>query len=412
MQYHKFFHIDVNSAYLSWEAAWRLQHGETLDLRDIPSIVGGDVEKRHGIVLAKSIPAKAYGIQTGETVYSAVQKCPSLVSVAPHFERYRAASDAMVEVVREYSPYVQRYSVDEVFMDYKGTQDPKEVAEEIRMRIRDTLGFTVNIGIGENKLLAKVASDFKKPDRVHTLYQSEIAEKMWPLPVRDLFMVGARTEKKLHSRGIFTIGDLAVLERDYVLHWLKKPGLLIWEYANGIEGSAVKNTGPAPKSIGNSTTTAFDVETEEDALLVLLGLTETVCMRLRAHQMYTKLVSVHFRNFSFVPYGRERTLYSATDCTNQIYRMVTALFRELWEGEPLRQLGVCVGRLAPNTMTQLSFFESWDEKEAQLDQTVDKVRADYGQTALYRSSFLGSGIHPVIGGVIAEEEYPMMTSQL
>ncbi len=412
MQYHKIFHIDVNSAYLSWEAVWRLQHGETLDLRDIPAIVGGDVKKRHGIVLAKSIPAKAYGIQTGETVYSAVQKCPSLVSVAPHYERYVKASDAMVEIVREYSPYVQRYSVDEVFVDYKGTQDPVEVADEIRIRMRETLGFTVNIGIGENKLLAKVASDFKKPDRVHTLYREEIAKKMWPLPVRDLFMVGSRTERKLNARGIFTIGDLAQLDRDYILHWLKKPGLLIWEYANGIESSQVLNHGAPPKSIGNSTTTSFDVETEEDALLVLLGLTETVCMRLRAHQMYTRLVSVHFKNYSFVPYGRERTLYSATDCTQSIYRMVKTLFRELWQGEPLRQLGVTVGRLAPNDRTQLSFFESWDEKAVQMDRTVDHVRSDYGQTALYRSSFLGSGIHPVIGGVIPEEDYPLMTSQL
>ncbi|MDI9502140.1 MAG: DNA polymerase IV [Tissierellia bacterium] len=408
----KIFHIDVNSAYLSWEAAWRLQHGETLDLRDIPSIVGGDVKKRRGIVLAKSIPAKAYGIQTGETVYSAVQKCPSLISVAPQYERYVVASDSMVALIREYSPYVQRYSVDEVFLDYQGKRDPLDVAEEIRERIKTTLGFTVNIGVGENKLLAKVASDFTKPDRVHTLYREEIKRKMWPLPVEDLFMVGRRTKKKLNDRGIWTIGDLAALDRDYILHWLKKPGLTIWEYANGIENSPVKNEGPPPKSVGNSTTTAFDVETEEDALLVLLGLTETVCMRLRAHRMYTRLVNVHFRNYSFVGYGRERTLYSATDSTARIYSMVKTLFRELWEGEPLRQLGVSVGRLSPNDVTQLSFFETWDEEAVQLDRTVDQVRNKYGQTALYRSSFLDSGIHPVIGGVIAEEDYPMMASLL
>lgn len=408
----KIFHIDVNSAYLSWEAAWRLQHGETLDLREIPSIVGGDVKKRRGIVLAKSIPAKAYGIQTGETVYSAIQKCPTLVSVPPQYERYVTASDAMVELIREYSPYVQRYSVDEVFVDYQGRREPVEVAEEIRVRMKETLGFTVNIGIGENKLLAKVASDFRKPDRVHTLYREEIATKMWPLPVEDLFMVGRRTKKKLNDRGIWTIGDLAALDRDYILHWLKKPGLTIWEYANGIEHSPVKNQGPPPKSIGNSTTTAFDVETEEDALLVLLGLTETVCMRLRAEQMYTRLVSVHFRNFSFAGYGRERTLYSATDCTAQIYAMVQTLFRELWQGEPLRQLGVRVGRLSSNTATQLSLFEQWDEKAVRMDRTVDRVRNKYGQTSLHRSSFLDSGIHPVIGGVIAEEDYPMMGSLL
>lgn len=409
---HKIFHIDVNSAYLSWEAVWRLQHGESLDLRTIPAIVGGDVKKRRGIVLAKSIPAKKYGVQTGETVYAAQQKCPDLVSVPPNYERYRQASDAMVELVRMYSPYVQRYSVDEVFADYQGDDDPYLVAEEIRTTIRDTLGFTVNIGVGDNKLLAKVASDFQKPDRVHTLYREEIATKMWPLPVSDLFMVGRRTTKKLNDRGIYTIGDLANLDRDYIYHWLKKPGLLIWEYANGIENSTVKNEGDAPKSVGNSTTTAFDVETEEEALLVLLGLTETVCMRLRDHGMYGHVVSVHFRNFDFCSARRERTLYSATDSTRAIYSMVKTLFRELWTGEPLRQLGVCVSRLSPNDVTQLSLFEPFNAKEMRRDRAIDQLRKRYGQTSVYRSGFLHSGIHPVIGGVIAEEEYPMMSSLL
>lgn len=410
--YHKIFHIDCNSAYLSWEAAWRLQHGETLDLRTIPAIVGGDVKKRRGIVLAKSIPAKAYGILTGETVHAAVQKCPHLVSVAPQYQRYVLASDAMVEMIRSFSPYVQRYSVDEVFMDYRGEEDPISVAHRLRISIRDTLGFTVNVGVGDNKLLAKMASDFEKPDRVHTLYREEIPQKLWPLPVRDLFMVGSRTERKLKARGLYTIGDLARTDRDYIAHWLKKPGLTLWEYANGIEHSTVSNTGAPPKSIGNSTTTAFDVETEDDALLVLLGLTETVGMRLRAAGMSSRLVNVHFRNHAFVPYGRERSLYTPTDNTQRIYTMVKTLFRELWEGEPLRQLGVTVGRLAPNNATQLSFFEEWNEQAVQFDRTVDSVRETHGQTALFRSSFLHSGIHPVIGGVIPEEEYPLMSSLL
>lgn len=409
---HKIFHIDVNSAYLSWEAVWRLQHGETLDLRDIPAIVGGDVKKRRGIVLAKSIPAKKFGILTGETVYAAQQKCPQLVSVPPNYERYRQASDSMVELIRNYSPYVQRYSVDEVFVDYKGDEDAREVAHQIRNEVRETLGFTVNIGIGDNKLLAKVASDFQKPDKVHTLYKEEVETKMWPLPVGDLFMVGRRTERKLNERGIYTIGDLAKLDRDYIYHWLKKPGLLIWEYANGIENSTVKNEGAPPKSVGNSTTTSFDVETEEEALLVLLGLTETVCMRLRDHEMYGQVVSVHFRNFDFVSARRERTLYSATDSTRTIYDMVKTLFREIWTGEPLRQLGVSVGRLTTNQITQLSLFQPINEREERRDQTVDSIRKRYGQTSLYRSGFLHSGIHPVIGGVIAEEDYPMMSSLL
>jgi Nucleotidyltransferase/DNA polymerase involved in DNA repair len=245
------FHIDVNSAYLSWEAAYNLQMGSTLDLREVPSIVGGDQEKRHGIVLAKSIPAKKYGIRTGESVYSALEKCPQLIVVEPHYERYMKASKAMVDFLSDYSPNIQRYSIDEVFLDYShGNLPYMQAANKMKEGIKKELGFTVNIGIGPNKLLAKMASDFTKPDRIHTLFYNEIAEKMWPLPVEDLFMIGHRTKKKLNSRGIFTIGELAHLDKNYIYSWLKKPGLLIWEYANGIENSDVKSDKSKVKSIG------------------------------------------------------------------------------------------------------------------------------------------------------------------
>ncbi len=169
------FHIDVNSAYLSWEASYALQHGSPIDLRTIPSIVGGNQSKRHGIVLAKSIPAKAFNILTGETVYSAFQKCPELVMISPNYERYIKASDAMVSLVKEYSPDIQRYSIDEVFLDYSNGHDHwLDTAYIIKDRIEKELGFTVNIGIGGNKLLAKMASDFKKPNNVHTLFSYEM----------------------------------------------------------------------------------------------------------------------------------------------------------------------------------------------------------------------------------------------
>lgn len=206
------FHIDVNSAFLSWEAVYRIAHrGGKLDLREVPSAVGGDMSMRHGIILAKSIPAKKYGIQTGETILDAQRKCPNLVLVPPNYGLYEKCSAAFMEILREYSDMVEQYSIDEAFIDMSSSchlfGSAEETAELIKNRIRDELGFTVNVGISTNKLLAKMASDFKKPDRVHTLYPEEIQEKMWPLPVSDLFFVGRATTKKLFSMGIICSND-------------------------------------------------------------------------------------------------------------------------------------------------------------------------------------------------------------
>ncbi|NLK43694.1 MAG: DNA polymerase IV [Tissierellia bacterium] len=405
------FHIDVNSAYLSWEAVYRLQHGAKIDLREIPSIVGGDSKKRHGIVLAKSIPAKKFNILTGETVYSAIQKCPSLVVVPPNFERYLVASNALIDLLREYSPKIQRYSIDEAFLDYSNGDRPWEnVAYEIKERVKNELGFTVNIGIGPNKLLAKMASDFKKPDMIHTLFKNEIKDKMWPLPVEELFMVGPRTKVKLNNRGIFTISDLANLSRDYIYSWLKKPGLLIWDYANGIDNSRVRSDPLPVKSIGNSTTTSFDVDNRREAHMILLALSEKVSMRMRAIDQYAYVVSVGVKNTNFFSYSRQMKLDVPTDCTNTIYETAKKLFDEMWQGEPLRQLSVSLSDLLDNNFYQLSFFEKDNKKERRFDKTLDRIRGKFGPESVFRSCFLYSGINPLIGGVMMEEEYPMMSS--
>lgn len=407
------FHIDVNSAYLSWEAACRLQMGSPIDLREIPSIVGGDREKRHGIVLAKSIPAKKYNIKTGESIYAALEKCPSLVIVPPNYERYIQASNAMVQFLNVYSPKIQRYSVDEVFMDYSNMDRPfMETAEEIRTKIKKELGFTVNIGIGPNKLLAKVASDFKKPDKIHTLFLNEIHNKMWPLPVEDLFMVGSRTKKKLNDRGIFTIGQLADLDRDYIHSWLKKPGLLIWEYANGIEDSPVRIDSSPVKSVGNSTTLPFDVETREEAYKVLLGISEMIGMRIRALNMCGYVISVSIKNNLFYSYSHQRKLIVPTDSTNAIYIACKKLFNKMWQKEPIRHFSINLSELVSNEFFQLSFLEPLDRKNKDLDKTIDRLRLKFGQKSIQRSCFLYSGIDPIIGGVVAEESYPMMSSIL
>lgn len=407
------FHIDVNSAYLSWEAAYRIQHGAEVDLREIPSIVGGNQEKRHGIVLAKSIPAKRYNIITGETVYSALQKCPSLTIVPPNYEIYIKASDAMVDILREYSPNIQRYSIDECFLDYShGEKHWIDASYEMKERIKKELGFTVNIGVSSNKLLAKMASDFKKPDLVHSLFPYEIRDKMWPLPVEDLFMVGSRTKAKLNSRGIFTIGELANLDMDYIYSWLKKPGLLIWEYANGMDKSIVRSNPLPVKSVGNSTTTSFDVDNRKEAHMVLLALSEKVGMRIRDINQCGYVISVSIKNNYFFSYSHQKRLDIPTYSTNTIYRTAKILFDEIWQGEPLRHISLSLSNLLDNDFYQLSLFESSSKKEERLDKTIDKIRTKFGPESVFRSCFLYSGINPLIGGVVMEEDYPMMSSKI
>lgn len=410
-QHHKIFHIDVNSAYLSWEAAYRIKSGEKLDLRTIPSIVGGDEKQRKGIVLAKSIPAKAFDIQTGEPIKSALKKCPYLKIVPPNYERYLKASNDLMKLMDKYSPYIQRFSVDEMFIDYKGWTNPISYGDMIREDVAKSLGFTVNVGIGDNKLLAKIASDFKKPDMTHTLYKEEIPKKLWPLPVKDLFMVGSRTERKLLSRGIETIGDLARLDPQYIESWLKKPGLLIWNYANGIENSPVSSKSGPIKSIGNSTTIPFDVETEDKALMIILALAEMVGLRLRSIRKKAWLVSTTIKYSDFTRQSKQRKLFSPINGTQSIYLEAKALFRDLWTGQAIRHLGVRVQGLEDADTKQLSFFAKYKDPP-KLNQAIDSIRYEYGLKSIQRSIFINSGISPIIGGTSEDLDYPMMTSLL
>ncbi|MDO0823838.1 DNA polymerase Y family protein [Desulfosporosinus nitroreducens] len=411
------FHIDVNSAYLSWEAVHRIQHGETLDLRTVPSVVGGNPETRHGIVLTKSIPAKKYNIQTGETIYTAKAKCPELIIVPPNYGLYMQCSRAFGDILREYSPLVEQYSIDEYFLDFTNMgriyYDPVEAAYKIKKRIKEELGFTVNIGISSNKILAKMASELEKPDKVHTIFPHEIANKMWCLPIDELFMVGRATAKKLRSRSINTIGDLAQADLMMIKLFLKSHGVLVWNYANGNDISPVReNRRTMIKGIGNSTTIPFDVEEATTAHLVLLSLTETVAARLRQAEYYTRLVSVSIKTNEFYSCSHQRKIASAIDCTNAIHEVACELFDELWKGEPIRHLGVRVSELCRNDFMQLSLFERNYEKQRAVDRTVDAIRERFGPDAVFRSSFLNSGVRFRSGGTVDDEEYPMMSSVL
>ena len=404
------FHIDVNSAFLSWEAVYRLAHrGETLDLREIPSAVGGDMALRHGIILAKSLPAKKYGVQTGETLLEAQRKCPGLVLVPPHYNLYEQCSTAFMEILREYSDVVEQYSIDEAFVDMSASchlfGTPVETADEIRERIKKELGFTVNIGVSCNKLLAKMASDFKKPDRVHTLYPEEIEEKMWPLSVSELFFVGRATTKKLFSVGIKTIGDLAAADPVWLRSILKKQGEIIWGFAHGVDCSPVLSA-PAPnKGYGNSTTIPFDVVDVPNAKKVLLALAETVGNRLREDKVQVEVIAVGIRYSDLSYVSHQRRLTASTNLTGELYRNACELFEELWNGAPVRHLGIHTCRVQDSDFSrQLTLFDSLDyEKLARMDFTLDQIRERFGIDSVQRAVFLNQPIDHMSGGISREK---------
>ena len=390
------FHIDVNSAFLSWESARRVKQGLS-DLRDIPACIGGDPKKRTGIVVAKSIPAKKYGITTGEPVAMALRKCPELVIVKSDFELYIKCSRAFKEICASYAPVMESFSIDEVFLDMTGTSliypDPIKTAHEIKDKIRDELGFTVNVGISTNKLLAKMASDFEKPDKVHTLFPEDIPTKMWPLSVRDLLFLGKAFEKKLTEAGIRTIGDMAHVSESEIQALLgNKAGHQLHQYALGIDESPVKAKPEEAKGFSVETTFNDDIVSVEQVLPILLEQCDVVTTRMRRKGKKCTSVSVTFRTLDFKNKSHQTTLSNATDMTDEIFRNAKKLFTESWKGEPLRLIGVALTNLTDESFEQLSLFEDNEKKERhrKLDATMDEIRQKFGNDKITRASIMNS----------------------
>ncbi len=389
-----YFHIDVNNAFLSWEALYRMRElGERQDIRELDAIIGGDVSKRHGIVLAKSMSAKKYGIVTGEPVVSAMKKCPTLQSFEPHMWYYKECSNALMALFERYAPVVDQYSIDEAFLDMSGTYtlygDPIAFAHKLKDEIRDTLGFTVNIGISSNRLLAKMASDFKKPDRVHTLFPDEIQEKMWPLPVQDLFYVGKSTASRLHALGIHTIGDIANTDFAIMESHFKNHGVVIYNFANGIDFTLEDRTETVQKGYGNSTTIAYDIKDNEAAYHTIMGLCESVCVRMRRDEVQALVLSVEIKDSNFVVKRHQRTLLSPTNVTDECYEIACELFDEVWDGSPIRLIGVSANKVTDAGVRQMNLFDMGShDKLKNLDVALDSIRDRYGSSAVKRGSFL------------------------
>ena len=403
------FHIDVNSAFLSWSAVEKLKNGSDVDLRLIPSIIGGDEASRHGIVLAKSEPAKKYGVTTGEPVAAALRKCAGLVMEPPDHRMYREYSKKLMDYLKTYTPDVEQLSVDECFLDYTPIKhlygEPVAFAHRLKAEIREKFGFTVNVGISEVKILAKMASDFQKPDKVHTLWKREIEEKMWILPVSELYMVGKSSLPKLRNLGIHTIGDLANMNREILESHFKSFGKLIWENANGIGSDLVASEEGVAKGVGNSTTLREDVTDVKEARKVLLTLAESVSGRLRKKNFLAGNVAVEIKYADFSKCSHQAPFLSPTNGTTKIYELSCRLFEELWNGSPVRLLGIRAGKLQDiEEPVQLSLFDLEPENEKtetktlsvglsaeklqKLDLAMDSIKQRYGEGAVMRGSLL------------------------
>ena len=394
------FHVDVNSAFLSWEAVDRLTKGDTLDLRTVPSCVGGDPERRTSIVSTKSVPAKKYGIVTGEPVATALRKCPDLIVVKPNFHLYKRMSHAFKSILNEYTPLMQSFSIDEVFMDMSGMErlhpDPIKLAYEMKDRIRDELGFTVNVGIARNKLCAKMASDFEKPDKVHTLFPDEIADKMWHLPVGELFGCGQSTAKKLIEMHINTIGELAKTDERMLLSAFgEKSARYLHNASNGIDDSPVVSEEREAKSYSVENTTEDDVTDFETVNHLLLAEADIVGGRLRADEVKAFTITVIFRTGDMKRHSHGRKMENSTDITSEIYDMAVRLMKEAWKGEPLRLIGLSASDIDKDGFQQMSLFgEEEKEKQKNLDKALDQIRSKYGNNSVMRAGigvFRGDG---------------------
>lgn len=406
------FHIDVNSAFLSWSAVEKLKSGFDVDLREIPSIIGGDEASRHGIVLAKSVSAKKYGVTTGEPIAQALRKCANLVMEPPNHQVYQEYSRRLMDYFKTYTPDIEQLSVDECFLDYTPIAhlygEPVAFANRLKNEVKEKFGFTVNVGISEVKILAKMASDFEKPDKVHTLWKSEIEKKMWPLPVSELYMVGKSSLPKLRNLGIHTIGDLAKMNPEILEAHMKSFGKLIWENANGIGSDVVESEEAAAKGVGNSTTLREDVTDGEKAKKVLLSLAESVSARLRKAEVLAGNVAVEIKYSDFTKCSHQAPFLSPTNSTARIYELSCKLFDELWNGNPIRLLGIRASKLQDlSEPVQMSLFdmefpketvkikkkeilkaEPTAEKLEKLDKAMDSIKKRFGDGAVVRGSVL------------------------
>ncbi len=385
------FHIDVNNAFLSWTAVDLLKKGYDLDIRTVPSVIGGDEEARRGIVTAKSPVAKKMGVVTAEPLYMARRKCPNLMVFPGNYDLYHNESNKLYNYFCLFTDKIERYSIDECFLDMTGTDllypDPIKLAYKMKDEIYEKFGYTVNIGIANNKLCAKMASDFEKPNKVHTLFQYEVEKKMWPLPITDLFMVGKSSSKTLIEMGIKTIGELAHTDINLLKKRFKSQGELMHDYANGIDFSAVAPKNARNKSISITETLPKDIETTRELKKILLPQTEKICRQARKAKLYPQTVAVIFKTSDFISYSHQMKLINPTNVTSEVYNHVLEVLSKGWRGEPLRLIGIRIGDFTKDNSRQLSLFDSDSNINSnKIQDVIDNISEKYGDGIIIPAS--------------------------
>ena len=379
-------HSDCNSFYASVEC---LHHPE---IREKPVAVGGDIEQRHGIILAKNQLAKQFHVSTGEAIWQAKQKCPELIVLPPDFPLYLRFSRLARDIYLDYSSRVEPFGLDEAWLDITSRENQKDkgekTAQEIRKRIREELGITVSIGVSYNKIFAKLGSDYQKPDAVTLITKENYRQIAWPLPLSDLLYVGPATKRKLNGFGVHTIGELAQTPVEILRSKFGKIGDVLWCFSNGLDSSPVADfqNDPVVKSIGNSTTTPRDLERDEDVKIILYVLADSVARRLREQGLKGRTIHISVRDNSLFSFTRQKSLLSYTNLTGEIAGEALSLFREHYQWKrPVRSVGISVSDLAADTIySQTSLFcdEVKREKVERLDKALDRLKARFGTFAV------------------------------
>ena len=391
-------HIDVNNAFLSWTAILYLKNGSKTDIRKTYAVIGGDEKARHGIVLAKSMLAKKRGVVTAETLFQAKKKCPNLKVYPPDYNFYKKMSDRMLDLIRSYSPDIEQMSIDECFLDYTPVKhlygNEIDFAYKLKKEIYDKLGFTVNIGIGNNKLCAKMASDFSKPYKVHTLFENEIDKKMWPLKVDNLFVIYKKTAIKLHNLNINTIYDLAHADSSFLYKYFKNQAFDMIDSAKGKGSDLVISEESQPKGIGNETTLNRNIFSKEELEPYLLALSENVAIRLRKQKKYASVVVVTLKDRFFRRFSHQKKLVNATNLTEEIYNIALDILSEMNIEDGIRLIGVRLERLSDISLHQVSLFEDLKVREDsnELEKTVDELKEKYGFKIIKKASLVDSKV--------------------
>ena len=385
-------HIDVNSAFLSWSAVKLLKEGSRQDIRNEISVVAGREATRNGIIVASSIPAKKKGIKAPMNLRDARKIYRDIIVVHPDYYYYSERSKELFDYIRSLFQEVEQFSIDECFVEY--TPNKRMYGDEVKFvyKLKDTIkkkyGFTVNIGIGNNKLLAKMASDFEKPDKVHTLYTSEIKEKMWPLDISNLFMAGKSSCARLRRMGINTIGELANYDQNKLHYHMKSMGTMLYEYANGIDDSKVEYEYRERKGIGFSRTLGEDTEDKKILFEYLNGFSKDISDYLKRKNKYAGVITVTIRYKDFKTYNHQIKLKNNINDKESIYKYSKELFNKLWNYEPVRLIGLRVTDLSSNNDIQLSLFEENEKviKNKEIDELLDSINDKLGKDTVYKAS--------------------------